>query len=188
MIVTLAGRRIDEQDAEVARFPLEQSALVRRRIRALLIEQRATMLISSAACGADLLALDVAGELGIRRRVILPCAAERFRAVSVTDRPGEWGALFDRIIDEVRRAKDLVLLPERKSGEKITFARTNAHILDEALALARSTSPQNRVSHSSQVLAVIVWEGTSHGEDDLTIDFANEAIARSIPIMEIATS
>ena len=48
-------------------------------------------LIRSAACGADLLALDIAGEFGVERHVVLPFAVQAFRASSVTDRPGEWG-------------------------------------------------------------------------------------------------
>lgn len=187
MIVTLAGRRIDAWDADIARFPLKRSASVRRQIYELLVEQRATVLVSSAACGADLLALDVAGELGIRRRVILPFETERFRSVSVIDRPGEWGALFDRIISEVREKKDLILLHERKT-DKIKFIHTNVCILDEALSLARSLSLENDKVSSNNILAVIVWEGKDHGRDDMTVDFAHEAAARSIPIAEIAIS
>ncbi|HEU5378925.1 MAG TPA: hypothetical protein VFV38_26165 [Ktedonobacteraceae bacterium] len=160
---------------------------MRKRIYELLIEQKATALVSSAACGADLLALDVAGELGIRRRVILPFGTERFRALSVIDRPGEWGTLFDRIISEVCQKKDLIFLHERKT-DKTKFIYTNTCIFDEALSLARSTAQRNSTIISDRIIAVIVWEGKSHGEDDMTVDFAQEAIARSIPITEIATS
>src|SRR5258708_23324677 len=104
MIVTLAGRRIDPLNAPVARFPVENSAEVREQLVHLLQEQGATALVCSAACGADLLGLEAAGTLGLRRRVVLSFAPERFRATSVTDRPGEWGPLYDRIIAEVAAA------------------------------------------------------------------------------------
>ena len=74
MIVTLAGRRIDAPNASIVRFPLDKSPTVHRRIQKLLEDYQVTALVSSAACGADLLALDVAGQLGIRRRVILSLA------------------------------------------------------------------------------------------------------------------
>ncbi len=186
MIVTLAGRRIDAHNAKTARFPLGSSTMVRTRIYNLLAEQKATTLVSSAACGADLLALDVAGELGIRRRVILPFEAERFRTISVIDRPGEWGVLFDRVISEVQAQKDLVFLHEKRAGG-IKFIHTNASILDEAISLARSKSLQGYKTTPDKVIAVIVWEGKSYGEDDITVDFAKEASARSIPILEITT-
>lgn len=186
MIVTLAGRRIDAHNAQITRFPLGLSSIVRKRIHSLLVEQKATTLVSSAACGADLLALDVAGELGIRRRVILPFEAERFRALSVIDRPGEWGNLFDRIITEVRAKKDLIFLHERRADE-VKFVRTNASILDEAISLARSRLLERHRTMPEKIVAVIVWEGRSHGKDDITVDFAKEATARSIPIIEIAT-
>jgi hypothetical protein len=42
--------------------------------------------VRAAANGADLVALRVARQLGIRCRVVLPFSANRFRRVSVTDR------------------------------------------------------------------------------------------------------
>jgi hypothetical protein len=52
------------------------------------------MVVASAACGSDLIALDVAGELGLERRVILPFEPNRFAETSVEDRPGEWRTLY----------------------------------------------------------------------------------------------
>ena len=71
MIIALVGRRIDAPDAE-ARFPLSQAGRVRETIRARLQGCGATALVTSGACGADLLAQDVAGELGLSRRMVLP--------------------------------------------------------------------------------------------------------------------
>ncbi len=186
MIITLAGRRIDPQDSPVAHFPLEVSPTVRTHIQTLLKEQGATALVSSAACGADLLALEAAGELGLRRRIILPFAPEKFRASSVTDRPGDWGRLFDRIIADVRRSGDLVLMDEEKEG-KDAFLSTNRVILDEAQKLASPHNGGAKAAQEGHILAVIVWDGQPRGEFDLTLDFANEARARSIPVAEVLT-
>lgn len=186
MIITLAGRRIDAQDAPVACFPLEASGAVRSHIQTLLKKRRATVLVSSAACGADLLALEAAGGLGLRRRVVLPFAPERFRAASVTDRPGEWGALFDRIIAEVQRTGDLVLLDTKKENDEM-FLSTNRAILDEAQKLAPQYTGGTKAMSESEVLAVIVWDGQPRKGIDITLDFANEARARSIPVAEVLT-
>src|ERR1700681_850264 len=99
-VVVLAGRRIDARSAEDPKFPSERINLVRKEIAGNLLSARAHALVCSAACGADLLALDVAEELNIPTRVVLPFSAERFRETSVIDRPNPdfWGNLFDRVI------------------------------------------------------------------------------------------
>jgi len=65
MIIALAGRRVDSADAKDPRFPLGNVERVRRLARAVLEEKGATALVSSAACGADLIALSEAGQLGL---------------------------------------------------------------------------------------------------------------------------
>jgi hypothetical protein len=96
MVIALAGRRVDPPDADFVRFPLKNVLAVRLRIRDALTRHAATTVVASAACGSDLLALDEAGALGLRRRIVLPFDRARFRMTSVVDRPGDWGALFDR--------------------------------------------------------------------------------------------
>ena len=186
MIIALAGRRIDAPDTTTPRFPLENAEAVRERIYAFLVDSKATTLVCSAACGADLLALDAAGELNIPRHIVLPFEQDRFRTASVTDRPGEWGALFDRIIGEVQVAGNLVVLSDEGANDEI-FATTNEVILDEALTLARQAPHDKGEQSARSVLAVVVWDGQPRGEGDLTVDFADEARARGLPVIEIAT-
>ncbi|HXR66326.1 MAG TPA: hypothetical protein VN729_10400 [Ktedonobacteraceae bacterium] len=185
MIITLAGRRIDAPNAPIARFPLEQSAIVHRRIQKFLQDHQVSALVSSAACGADLLALDAAGQLGIRRRIILSFEPERFRSASVIDRPGDWGKLYDRIITEVEATGDLVLLYEENDDEA-TFIRTNQAILDEAQKLAHEAALEANTP-TGNLLAVLVWEGQARGKGDITAAFGEEARARAIPTAEILT-
>ena len=97
-VMALAGRRIDAPETDPPRFPLKNVPMVRERLAALLAAEHAEALVCSAACGADLIALEEAERLGLRRRIVLPFPAKRFRETSVTDRPGEWGPLFDRLI------------------------------------------------------------------------------------------
>jgi hypothetical protein len=134
--------------------------------------------VSSAACGADLLALDVAGEIGIARHVILPFDPARFRAGSVTDRTGDWGPLFDRVIGEVKAAGTLTVIgadPESTSA----YATVNTRILDQAQAAAAVAAP------GESVVAVLVWEGESRGDGDLTEAFGDEAQRRGLPVVHV---
>src|SRR3954470_8602116 len=97
-IIAIAGRRIDATDTNAARFPRGAIPTVRRRLADLLIQERAVAIVCSAACGADILALEEAERLGVGRRIVLPFPANRFRLTSVIDRPGDWGQRFDRLV------------------------------------------------------------------------------------------
>jgi hypothetical protein len=178
-VAALAGRRVDAADATARRFPLASIGSVRKRLEALLRSERVEALVCAAACGADLIALDIAGALGLRRRVVLPFAQERFRETSVTDRPGDWGPLFDRIMGEVAAAGDVVVLGLDQADDA-AYAAANDAILNEAEAVAGADP--------SEVVAVIVWEGRSRGEGDLTEAFATSARARGHPLREVLTT
>ena len=99
VVIAFAGRRIDPEPSGQPRFPFRRADAVRGAIAKRLGSAGARALVCSAACGADLLALDAAGELGIRARIVLPFRADRFRETSVLDRPNRefWGSLFDRV-------------------------------------------------------------------------------------------
>ena len=177
MIIALAGRRVDTADAKEPRFPLRNVESVRTRARAVLKEVGATALVSSAACGADLIALSEAGQLGLRRRVILPFERRRFRETSVTDRPGEWGPLYDQVLDAVEAAGDLVILQNGSDDE--AYSAANRAILDEAVAMAKAV-------HQSAI-AVLIWDGVSRGDHDLTEEFGAEARKRGLAVTQVRT-
>lgn len=159
MIVALAGRRPDPPDVETARFPIANAVAVREQIRRVLIQYSPRYLVSSAACGADLLALDIAGDHGIRTAVLLPFVEDEFRARSVTDRPGHWGALYDRIISEVRAKGGLTVLTN--AGES-PYRYTTKEIINVTCGLAQE---------DESIMAVTVWEGSPRGEGDMTAEF-----------------
>jgi hypothetical protein len=177
VVVALAGRRIDPPDAGARRFPTDQVPLVRQRLRDLFIEIGARALVSSAACGADLIALGVAGELNLHRRVVLPFEASRFRQTSVTDRPGQWGQTFDRIIGEASASGDLRIVGLASGGA--AYAAGNQIVLDEADTL--------REQLALPAAAVIVWNGRPRGPDDLTAQFRDLAVRRGLRVFEVST-
>jgi hypothetical protein len=161
VVLALAGRRIDAEGADTPRFPLSQVEAVRQRLHQLLAGERIGVLVCSAACGADLVALEEAGKLGIRRRVVLPFPRERFRETSVVDRPGDWGEVYDRVIADVDAKGDLVVLEMTAGDEGYAHQAANEIIIREADAIAGSGEPT----------AVIVWEGSPRSESDATDAF-----------------
>lgn len=162
-VIALAGRRIDPPGADTPCFPLDSVPLVRQRLADLLAGERVGALVCSAACGADLVALEEAERLGLRRRIVLPFAPARFRDSSVVDRPGDWGPLFDRLIAAAAASGDLVVLDEAGGGDDAAYAAANAAIVREAVALA-----ENAPDGPCRKLAAIVWEGKARSGTDAT--------------------
>jgi hypothetical protein len=177
MIISLAGRRVDATGADEPRFPGEHIKVVQQRIGTALEDLDATVLVSSAACGADLVALAEAGKRHLRRRVVLPFSREKFRTTSVTDRPGDWGALYDRVLDEVEKERDLLILTAASEDE--AYARTNHAIVDEALSIGQKLG--------EAVAGMLVWDGKSRGPGDLTEEFGAYAKSKGIRIIEVST-
>lgn len=178
MVIALAGRRIDAAGATPARFPPKNVSLVEQRLRRLLQRETATAVVSSAACGADLVAQKIAGTRGLRRRVVLPFDRARFRDTSVTDRGGGWGPVYDRLLQELDARGDVVTLAT--SGEDTAaYEAVNLAILDQAAAMGAEAG--------GDVLAVMVWEGASRGPGDLTAAFGEEARRRGLRVEQVLT-
>jgi hypothetical protein len=177
MIIALAGRRVDTIDAKQPRFPLQNVGPVKALVRAKLKELGATVLVCSAACGADLIALSEAGALGIRRKVVLPFDRKRFRETSVVDRPGDWAGLYDQIIDQVEAAGDLMIAPDNLNEG--AYRATNRRILDEAILLGQQLH--------EPVAAMLIWEGASRGSDDHTAALGVAACIQGFPVVEVRT-
>jgi hypothetical protein len=115
----------------------------------------------------------------IRRRVVLPFSREDFRRRSVIDRPGDWGPKFDRLMSELEpegNVLDLQLDPEAPH----VYTRANEAILEQAVSLSGGAS--------TEVLAVVVWEGRARGDDDYTAAFAAAAKQRGTAVECLLTT
>ena len=191
-VVALAGRRIDLPEAQVPRFPLGNVQEVGRRIYEVLCEMHVVALVCSAACGADLVALEQAKQLGLRRRVVLPFAPERFRETSVVDRPGDWGPLYDQQVVATAAAGDLLVLDGAIGGET-AYSAANEAIVHEAQALARTAQPDR----AHRLIAILVWEGAPRPGSDATARFRDltryagfeeQSISTSVPQQAAGTN
>jgi hypothetical protein len=183
MVIALAGRCIDAPDADTPRFPPANEARVADRLRRAFEELGATAVVSSAAYGADLVALEVAGTMGLRRIVVLPWERERFRERSVVHRGQTWGTRYDKVLDEVETDGGLHVLALQDDGE-MAFAVTNEAILSAASELAGSEYEEGE---ALAVVAVPVWEGRSRGPSDFTEHFVDAARALKLEVREVRT-
>lgn len=176
-IVAAAGRRIDPADATEARFPSAAVPETLRRIRDVLVRRGGITLVTSAACGADLLALSAATDLQLRRRIILPFEPQRFRATSVTDRPGDWGPVFDKTILSLETGGDLLILDE--PADDSGYDAVGEAILDEAERMSREDG--------YRLVAMVVWDGRPRPGVDLTTRFRESARRRGFEIEDVLT-
>ena len=185
MIVAVAGRRIDATDASIVRFPLERVEAVRAAMRERLVEMGASAVVSSGACGTDLIALEVAGALGLRRKMILPFGRDEFRETSVTDRPGDWGGQYDALCAELAAAGDLEEYDFHPPNE-LTYAQTNIKIIERAMEIGsdEATAKGWRLPNA---MALLVWEGAPRGPDDMTAHFGAIAQHRGLAVEYVLT-
>lgn len=172
-VVVSAGRRVDAPDADAPRFPAANVDAVRQKILDFFNKHSPSALVSSAACGADLLALEVAGKKHVTRYVLLGAEPAVFRKESVTDRPGNWGAKFDQVMKSAK--VEVLKLPAGQEG----YLQTNLDLLNRAQALAKQLG--------TSVEALVIWNEEARGADDVTAHFLTEARQRKIPVTEIST-
>ena len=185
MIVAFAGRRIDAKEAERPVFPLTLADSVKAKLISALRSTNATHVVTSGACGTDLLAMQAAEALQIPKTMILPFKAETFKSTSVTDRPGDWGPIFDKLVAELKHSEHLIELNFDKEDPDV-YTKTNFHILDEAQKLASKNNQQN--NPGGKLMAMIIWEGKPKSSGDTTYHFMQEAQKRNFIIKEILSN
>ena len=138
---------------------------------------KAIALVTSAACGADLLALSSAADLRLRRRVVLPFDPELFRKTSVIDRPGEWGPVFDETMLQLQAAGDVLILDGSLDDDG--YAAVGEAVLAEAERIARE--------NGDRLVAMVVWDGRPRPGVDLTARFRESAGRRGFEIVDVLT-
>ena len=173
--VAIAGRRIDASDADYVRFSEANVSYVEAAVREALDGLATAALVSSAANGADLLAAKWAVERGIPLHLILPFGVDDFKRTSVLDRAGEWGPLYDRVVQYARERHSLETL-SKSADDASAFLAANHVILEKTL------------QSGDHPAALIIWDGHSRGPDDITAAFLSEARRRGIKIHEVLTT
>lgn len=174
VVVALAGRLVDRPNATRSRFPPESVPMIRAQLAEIFADLNVRDLVSSAAAGADLLALEAAEARGVRRHVILPGDPSDFLDHSVSSRPGPWPALFNRLV-----LTPAPLLKLETLGLPVNaYAEVNGAILECAQTLARD--------QGTVPVVILVWDG-DRGDGDTTADFGDRAEAMGFDRLEIST-
>jgi tetratricopeptide (TPR) repeat protein len=179
-VAAIAGRRIDAPGADPSRFPPSAAAVVKAGVARLLKKHEVGTLVASAACGADILALEAAEENGARTRIILPFAADRFRQTSVVDRGGDWGERFDALMKRAGARGDVVVLAPEADGDEAAYGRATARIVAEAAELAARAGVKP--------IAIPICDAAPKARADATKDFADRAEAAGMTVFTISST
>src|SRR5882724_2948279 len=166
-VAAIAGRRIDAPDTKDSRFPGRVAPRVSADVARHLVDRGIGVVVASAACGADILALEVALELAIRIRIVLPFERGRFRETSVVDRGVAWGERYDRALDAAAQRGDLITLESGSGDDNAAYSRATARIIEEAAMLARDSG--------EKAVCIAVWDGKPRATGDATQEFVERA-------------
>jgi class 3 adenylate cyclase/tetratricopeptide (TPR) repeat protein len=98
-IVAFSGHVLDQPGSN-RRFPPEAEEIAKKEIAAALDEMGASCGYSSAACGTDILFLEIMIERGAETHIFLPFAKEEFIETSVRRAGGNWVSRFEAVLDQ----------------------------------------------------------------------------------------
>ena len=102
-VLAFAGHMIDAPDRSAPRFPAALEPAVAAALREHLARLRAPILYTSAACGADLICIEQAQEIGAEVNIVLPFDRQDFVRTSVATGGEGWVARFDRALSRATR-------------------------------------------------------------------------------------
>ena len=168
-ILVFTGNMIDQPDRAVPRFPSSLEAAVRAALRERLDALAPLAVYASAACGADILCLELGRELGAETHVVLPFPPAEFRRASVDFATNDWSPRFEAVLaaaDSVTVASE-----HRASGSSATFeyanliltgmGRLRAQALDTALQGLAAWDPDAIGAAGGSASLVSLWN--AHG-------------------------
>lgn len=158
-LVVVAGHRIDAPGRSDPRFPAvrEEQArtLIREALQKLLDAEYETVGLASAAPGADILAHEVFGELGLTSTICLPMPAADFARLAFEDLDS-WRSRFLDLTKEhdVLELSDREGLPRWLHGSQTdSWERGNRWVMQMALT-----------SNAKRITLIALWDGKEHGD------------------------
>jgi hypothetical protein len=180
-VAAVAGRRIDAPNTSASSFAPGAIGRVMAEVKRLFARHNVEAVVASAACGADIVALEAARARGIRIRIVLPFSSARFRQTSVIDRGEEWGPRYDALIEDAKRLGDLVVLEQgNQDDDNAAYGAATARIIQEALALSHAAS--------AKPLAIAIWDERPRETNDATKDFLDQASRAGFDCQSISTT
>ncbi|MBK6980204.1 MAG: hypothetical protein IPH30_00755 [Betaproteobacteria bacterium] len=177
-VLVFTGNMVDAPGREAGRFPAALEQAVREAMRETLATIAPLAVYGSAACGADILCLELARERGAETHVVLPFPPAEFRHASVDFASGDWGERFERVLAAAHSVT--VASDHRASGSAASFeyanliatgmGRLRAQVLDAPLRALAVWDAGVPASPGGAASVVSLWR--SHGLAVDTVDLA----------------
>ena len=133
-VLAFAGHLIDAPHRTTPRFPGALAPAVAAAIGARLARMHLPVVYASAACGADLIFVEAALDLGAEVNVVLPFDREDFVRTSVAPGGDSWTKRFDYALS--RAARVIMATEERYLDDDVLFE--HAAMLLEGLCVLRA--------------------------------------------------
>lgn len=141
-VVAFVGHLIDAPDRSTARFPATLEPAVAAAIREQLARLHQPVVYTSAACGADLIFIEAALEVGAEVNVVLPFDRQDFVRTSVAVGGPAWLPRFERALAGASRLFQAT--EESHLGDDVLF--DHAALLIEGLSVLRASQLQTEPS------------------------------------------
>ena len=177
-VLMFAGNMIDRAERPVPRFPAALEPAVRAALRARLAALKPLAAYGSAACGADLLCLELVREMGGETHIVLPFPPLQFRAASVDFAGESWGQRFEQALasaDSVTIASD-----HHASGSSATFVYANLILTGMARLRAQMLDAKTQ--------ALAVWDPQAPGHPGGTGALALQWTSLGLPVEHVHMS
>jgi len=133
-VVAFAGHMIDSPDRPEPRFPAALAPAVEAAVRERVARFHRPIVYSSAACGADLIFIEVALSMGAELNVVLPFDRDDFVRTSVAIGGEDWIGRFDAALSRATRI--IMATEENHLGDDVLF--DHAAMLLEGLTCLRA--------------------------------------------------
>ena len=134
-VLAFVGHMIDPPDRSTPRFPAALAPAVAIVIRERLARMHLPVVYTSAACGADLIFVEAALDIGAEVNIVLPFDREDFVRTSVAPGGDDWTTRFDKALS--RAARVIMATEERYLGDDVLFE--HAAMLLEGLCVLRAS-------------------------------------------------
>jgi hypothetical protein len=165
-IVAFAGHMIDAESRASPRFPASLEPALQTEIGARLAAIAPAAVYASAACGADLICLEIARAMGAETHIVLPFPADEFRRVSVDYAGARWSERFDRAL--AASTSVTVTSDHYASGSAATFeyanlvltgaARLRAQQLDTSLKALAACDLEDNPRQGGTAWTLAQWQ------------------------------
>ena len=133
-VLAFVGHMIDAPDRSTPRFPAALAPAVTAAIRERVARMHLPVVYTSAACGADLIFVEAALEVGAEVNIVLPFDREDFVETSVAPGGDGWETRFRDALS--RAARVIMATEERHLDDDVLFE--HAALLLEGLCVLRA--------------------------------------------------